>query len=269
MFGCDLAQCAGAALEVDAGVDPGGGGDDAAELEEGGAVGPFELAEHGGGHAEAGGGELVGVAGERVDQLDEERHLAEREVGEHLGADVEVLGGERAGLPSALVEGAALLGPIGGLGDVEVGGDGGAGAEERAGEGGGGFHQADADGAPLAHLVVDDLLEQAAAAAEVFGGGLPRAERVLGDGDAGADPVFEFVGFEHGLDAGEGGLEVLGERGREGLEALAGVFQRRGDGSVGHSFARSSAPSGPAGAMRRDRWFRSWPSPQRCPAQHR
>ena len=69
-------------------------GDDAAELEEGGAVSAVELGEDAGGHAEAGGGELVGVGGEGVDQVDQESHLGERQVREDLRRDVEVLCGE-------------------------------------------------------------------------------------------------------------------------------------------------------------------------------
>ena len=269
LLGLDMVERGGAALEVDAGVDPGGVGDDAAEFEEGGAIAALELSEHGGRHAEAGAGQLVGVAGEGVDQLDEQAHLAQRQVGEHLRADVEVLRGKRAGFPGALVEGLALGGPIVGLGDGEVGKHLWAGTEERAGERGRGVHQADADIAPLAHAVVGDLFEHGRAAAEVLGGGFPRAEGVARNLQAGVDPVGELVALEDRLDRADGGLEFLAEGGREGAQRLARRIDRRlGGGSVGHRHpSRGWRAAAVRGGRRRSAQWR--PRRRPYPAQHR
>ena len=76
----DLLQGRGAALEVDAGIDPGGVRHDAAEFEERRAIAALQLSEHRRGHPQAGARQLVRVAGQRIDQLDQQPHLAERQV---------------------------------------------------------------------------------------------------------------------------------------------------------------------------------------------
>ena len=67
----DLSHKAGTALKEHTRIDPGSAGDNGAEFEERGTVGPVKLLQNGRRHAEAGTGELVGVASERVDQFDE------------------------------------------------------------------------------------------------------------------------------------------------------------------------------------------------------
>ena len=59
----DLTQCSGTTLKVDASVDPGRVGNDAAKLEEGCAVGAVELGKHARRHAEAGRGQFIRVRG--------------------------------------------------------------------------------------------------------------------------------------------------------------------------------------------------------------
>ena len=105
-----------------------------------------------------------------------------------------------------------------------MGQDGRGGAEECSGEGRRGFHQVDADGAPLTHAVVSDLLKDRSGGSEVLRGRFPTAQGVTGDVETVSQPLGELVGLEDREHRVEGGLKLLGQGGRKLAQSLAGLF---------------------------------------------
>ena len=211
-----------AALEVDPGVDPGGAGDDGAELQERGPVGAVQLLQHARRHVQAGAGELVGVAGQRVDELHQQAHLVERQLRQDFRAHLEELCRQRPRLPRALVERPALPGPVGGLGDGRgIAAPRGLGAEVGPGERRRRFNQLQTGVGPLAEAAEGELLQHPGAGVEELAGGLPRAQRVARDLQAVVRPGPQLLWRQHVAQHGLGGIELLLEAGREGAEGVA------------------------------------------------